>query len=240
MVPRDCQIAPAHTSIHFYQTSRRNRFNFRRRETIPTRAGWRGACRAATPAATSATTFWTILALRLQEPRLGLGADVAGLFGIVGIVGAVGILAAPIADRSGPHRVIAADAVLTLVSWLIFGFWTSLAVLIAGVVLLDFAVQAVLVSNQHVAYALRPQARARLDTIFMGAMFLAAVPAAPPSAAGRPSRSSARPWRRPRACSRCGARGGGGYGGAASTTPCGEQTGGPAPQGLVGSVGKIR
>ncbi|MEA1674720.1 MFS transporter [Nitrospirillum sp. BR 11163] len=121
----------------------------------------------------SFSAFWTVLSLRLEQPVFNLGADVAGLFGIIG---AVGVVAAPIAgrlaNRRGSHLVVGLGTVVTLLSWLLFGAWANVWAMVAGVVILDFGMQSALVSNQAIVFALDPQARSRLNTVFMGSMFL--------------------------------------------------------------------
>lgn len=121
----------------------------------------------------SFTAFWTVLSLHLQEPAFGLGPEIAGLFGVIG---ASGILVAPlagrIADKHGPHLTIAIAAAISLASWMVFAGWSAVAGQTVGVVLLDVGVNAALVSNQHLIFALRPEARSRLNTVFMTAMLI--------------------------------------------------------------------
>lgn len=120
----------------------------------------------------SFSALWTILTLQL-DARFHLGDEVAGLFGLIGAVGVVfAPIAGKIADRRGPHAVIGLGSAILLTSWVVFGVWGMIAGLIVGVILLDFGEQGALVSNQHVIYALRPEARKRLNTIFMGGMFV--------------------------------------------------------------------
>lgn len=117
------------------------------------------------------SAFWSILALYLQQ--LGQGPFVAGLFGVIGVAG---IFAAPLAghlaDRRGPRAAIAAGTALTMVGWAVAGVSQGLIGLALGCILLDLAVQGALISHQHIVYALRPDARSRLNTLFMGGMFL--------------------------------------------------------------------
>lgn len=117
--------------------------------------------------------FWTVLSLHLREPAFDRGADVAGAFGIIGLAG---IVAAPmtgrLADRRGAHLVIVAGTVLTAMSFVVFALWGSIAGLVLGVLLMDLGIQAALISNQQLIFALRPQARNRCNTVFMTGVFL--------------------------------------------------------------------
>ncbi|HEX3350845.1 MAG TPA: MFS transporter [Acetobacteraceae bacterium] len=119
------------------------------------------------------SAFWSVLALLLQGPPFGLGAATAGLFGVIGVAG---ILAAPLAgrtaDRSGPRRVITRAIALVAASFVLFAAWPTLPGLVIGVVLVDLGAQAAMVANQSIIYGLAPDARGRVNTVFMTGMFL--------------------------------------------------------------------
>jgi predicted MFS family arabinose efflux permease len=120
----------------------------------------------------SFSAFWSVLALKLQAPPLGLGSDVAGLFGVLGVAGILAAsVAGRLADRYGSRMVVGGGIAITAASWLPFAFVPGLAGLIIGLVLLDLGVQAAQIGNQAVIYALAPEARGRVNTVFMTVMF---------------------------------------------------------------------
>ncbi len=119
------------------------------------------------------SVFWTTLAFHLAGPPFGYRSDAVGMFGLIGVGGA---LAAPLiggfADRRSAGWTIGLGLWLMLLAFAIFAVlgWT-LAGMIVGVILLDLGVQCSHVSNQTRIYGLRPEARNRLNTIYMVTFF---------------------------------------------------------------------
>ena len=121
----------------------------------------------------SFSVFWTTLAFFLEGPTYGYGSDVAGFFGLVGAMGA---LAAPVAgkaaDTRGPDFAIAVGTLLALGSYAVLGLGGyHLAGLVLGVIVLDVGVQAAHISNQTKIFSLVPEARSRLNTVYMTGYF---------------------------------------------------------------------
>jgi predicted MFS family arabinose efflux permease len=118
------------------------------------------------------TAFWTSLSFLMRD-EFHRGSTETGLFGIVGLAGA---LAAPYAGKLSDKRGSAFTVSIALVSiFAAFGLmwaWVTIPVLIVGVLLMDVGVQAVQVAEQGRVLSLLPEARSRLNTVYMVARFI--------------------------------------------------------------------
>ncbi len=117
------------------------------------------------------TAFWATLSFLLME-RFHQGASEAGLFGIVGLVGAAGApWAGRLSDRKGPGFTIALALALTALAFVVMGLWVTIPGLVIGVLLMDLGVQSIQVAAQASVISLLPEARSRLNTLYMVARF---------------------------------------------------------------------
>lgn len=118
--------------------------------------------------------FWSVLALLLAGAPFHLGPQAAGLFGIVGAAGAMAApLAGKFSDRRGPRAIITVSIVLVAIAFVVFALsGKSIVGLVIGVIVLDIGVQAAQISNQSRIYALKPEARSRVNTVYMVAYFI--------------------------------------------------------------------
>ncbi|WP_223808993.1 MFS transporter [Rufibacter hautae] len=117
--------------------------------------------------------FWTTLVFLLQEPPFNMGSDAAGLFGLVGAAGALGAsYMGRLNDKGNAYTVTTVTIALILLSYVVFGFsGSSIVGLVIGVILLDLGVQATHISNQTFIFSLIPEARNRLNTVYMVTYF---------------------------------------------------------------------
>ncbi|UVL00986.1 MFS transporter [Pseudomonas sp. B21-048] len=115
------------------------------------------------------SVLWTAMVLPLSAPPLSLSHTAIGMFGLAGVAGALAARGAGRwADQGLGQRVTGLSLVLLTLSWLPITFAeTSLIALVCGVVLLDFAVQAVHVTNQSLIFAARPDTQSRMVGAYM-------------------------------------------------------------------------
>jgi predicted MFS family arabinose efflux permease len=120
------------------------------------------------------SAYWTTLVFFLETPPYHYGAQMAGLLGLAGVTGA---LAAPavglVSDRGYPRL---ASGCALLIGMLAFGLlWTfggTIVGLAIGGIVLDLGTQANLITNQTRVYRLIPEARNRINTVFMVTYFV--------------------------------------------------------------------
>ncbi|MDU6923798.1 MFS transporter [Franconibacter helveticus] len=117
----------------------------------------------------SFSLLWTGLVLPLSAAPWFFSHTQIGLFGLAGVAGALAALkAGRWADRGYGERTSGLALFILVASWLPVSMaGSSMLLLIVGIVLLDFAVQAVHVTNQSLIFAARPEAASRLVGAYM-------------------------------------------------------------------------
>jgi predicted MFS family arabinose efflux permease len=121
----------------------------------------------------SLSAFWTTFVF-LMDDSFGYGSAVAGGFGLFGIAGALGAtVVGKLNNRVKKNKLMIAGAILIIISWIIFLISSHLIIgLIIGVILIDLGVQSVHITNQNVVFSKNPEARNRVNTIYMVGFFI--------------------------------------------------------------------
>jgi predicted MFS family arabinose efflux permease len=118
--------------------------------------------------------FWTTMVLLLSEEPFNFTSTKIGLFGIIGASGA---LAAPLvgklSDKGSSRIAVGYGCMLIAFSFMIFYFSGSSVIgIVFGIIFIDIGMQGVHISNQTRVYSILPEARNRMNTVFMSFSFL--------------------------------------------------------------------
>ncbi|MCQ0112747.1 MFS transporter [Zhouia sp. CL16] len=131
-------------------------------------AGLRGALGFA-----GLSAFWTTLVF-LMNDSFGYGSTITGLFGVIGIFGALS--AAVIGkwnDKLNQKTILLIASITLFSAWCVLSFSThSIIMLIIGVILIDLGLQALHITNQNIIFEKYPDARNRVNTVYMFTSFI--------------------------------------------------------------------
>jgi predicted MFS family arabinose efflux permease len=121
----------------------------------------------------SFSVLWTAISFLLAGAPYHYSEATIGLFGLAGLVGAGAAQGAGrLADRGHGHAATGIFLVTIAAGWALLALGvSSLAALIAGVILLDLGLQGQHIVNQSTIYGLREDARSRVTTAYMATNF---------------------------------------------------------------------
>ena len=119
------------------------------------------------------SAFWTTLVFLLED-SFGYGSGVAGTFGLLGVAGALAAtVVGKMDNKVSKNKIIIFSALLMIVSWGIFSISAhSILGLIIGAILVDLGMQALHITNQNIIFSKNPDARNRVNTIYMVGFFI--------------------------------------------------------------------
>jgi predicted MFS family arabinose efflux permease len=123
--------------------------------------------------------FWTTIPLLLAGPEFHMSQRGIALFALAGVAGAVAApIAGRVADRGWSRAATGAAILISALAFLLTlvgeaGSTTSLVLLVAAAILLDFGVQGNVVLGYRALFILGAEYRSRLNGLYMATFFLA-------------------------------------------------------------------
>lgn len=119
------------------------------------------------------SAFWTTLVF-LMEDNFNYGSGIAGMFGILGIGGALAATwAGKLSDKMNKNRLITIATLVMVLAWGVFEFsGNSIIGLVIGVIFIDMGLQSLHITNQNIIFSKNPEARNRINTIYMVGYFI--------------------------------------------------------------------
>lgn len=117
----------------------------------------------------AATVLWTPMVFPLSDAPFYFNHTQVGAFGLAGLAGALGaVRAGRLADKGYAQWTSGIGLSLLLLSWIfIYLGIPNLVLLVIGVILFDFGLQAVHVTNQSIILKIKPEARGRITGGYM-------------------------------------------------------------------------